>query len=30
MYSAMLVQYLAELFPNISDLRLGDLLDGGL
>ena len=30
MYSAMLVQCLAELFPKISDLRLGDLLDGGL
>ena len=30
MYSAMFVQCLAELFPKISDLRLGDLLDGGL
>jgi hypothetical protein len=30
MYSAMLVQCLAELFPKFSDLRLGDLLDSGL
>ena len=30
MYSAKFVQCLAELFPKISDLRLGDLLDGGL
>ena len=30
MYSAMLVQCLAELCPKISDLRLSDLLDGGL
>ena len=30
MYSAMLVQCLAELFPKISDLRLGDLLYSGL
>jgi hypothetical protein len=30
MYSALLVQCLTELFPKISDLRLGDLLDGGL
>ena len=30
MYSAMLVQCLAELFPKISDLCLSDLLDGGL
>ena len=30
MYSAVLVQCPAELVPKISDLRLGDLLDGGL
>ena len=29
-YSAMLVQCLAELFSKISDLRLSDLLYGGL
>ena len=30
MYSAMLVQCLTESFTKISDLRLADLLDGGL
>ena len=30
MYSAVLVQCLAELFPEISDLQLGDSLDDGL
>ena len=30
MYSAVLVQCLAELFAKIGDLRLGDLLDGTL
>ena len=29
-YSAVLVQCLAELFAQIGDLRLGDLLDGSL
>ena len=30
MYSAVLVQCLAELFAKIGDLHLGDLLDGSL
>jgi hypothetical protein len=30
MHSAVLIQCLAQLFPEISDLQLGDSLDGGL